>query len=104
MRGALRPLIAGVVSLTSLLRDGHCGNHHALQMAQQPNLHLMSTLRCDAAWYVPYAGPYGGRGPRRKYGRKVDDTHMPAQSLKETTVAGHILQSNQVPLSGIIML
>ena len=43
-----------------------------------------------AALYLPYTGPYAGRGPRRKYGSKVDYTHMPEQYLKDTTVEGHI--------------
>src|SRR6266478_1556514 len=87
---ALLTLIAGVVSLTYLVLDGHFGNHNALQMARQSNLHLISKLRCDAALYFPYTGPYAGRGPRRKYGRKVDYDHIPEQYLKETTVEGHI--------------
>jgi putative transposase len=66
MLGALLPLIAGVVSLTYVVLDGHFGNHNALQMAQQSNLHLISKLRCDAALYFPYVGPYAGRGPHRK--------------------------------------
>ena len=87
---ALLHLIAGVISLTYLVLDGHFGNHNALQMAQQKNLHLISKLRCDAALYFPYTGPYAGRGPRRKYGRKIDYDHLPGGYLKETTVEGHI--------------
>jgi hypothetical protein len=87
---ALLTLIAGVVSLTYLVLDGHFGNHNALHMARQSNLHLISKLRCDAALYFPYTGPYAGRGPRRKYGRKVDYTHMPERSLIETTMEGPI--------------
>ena len=88
MLGALRQLIAGVVPLTYLILDGHFGNHNALHMARQHNLHLISKLRCDAALYFPYAGPYVGRGPRRKYGSKVAYTNMPEQYLKEITVEG----------------
>jgi len=87
---ALLQLIAGFIPLTYLLLDGHFGNHHALQMARQCNLHLISKLRCDAALYFPYTGPYAGRGPRRKYGRKVDYDNLPVQYLKEATVEGHI--------------
>src|SRR5467141_1805810 len=65
---ALLHLIAGVVSLTYLVLDGHFGNHNALQMARQHTLHLISKLRYDAALYFPYTGPYAGRGPHRKYG------------------------------------
>src|SRR2546427_11176491 len=72
MLNALLTLIAGVVPLTYFVLDGHFGNHNAVQMARQSNLHLISKLRCDAALYCPYSGPFAGRGARRKYGRKVD--------------------------------
>src|SRR6266700_291637 len=87
---ALLHLIAGVIPLTYLVLDGHFGNHHALQMARQSHLHLISKLRYDAALYVPDSGPYAGRGPHRKYGPKIDDDHLPGHSLKETTVEGHV--------------
>src|ERR1043166_3776536 len=90
MLSALLHLIATVLSVTYLVLDGHFGNHNALQMARQCGLHLISKLRCDAALYFPYTGPYAGRGPRRKYGHKVDYDHLPVHSLKETTVEGHI--------------
>jgi DDE superfamily endonuclease len=90
MLGALRHLIAGVVTLTYLVLDGHFGNHKALQMARQNNLHLISKLRCDAALYFPSTGPYAGRGPHRKYGHKVDYANLPARYLKKTTVEGHM--------------
>ena len=59
-------------------------------MARQSNLHLISKLRCAAALYFPYTGPYAGRGPRRKYGPKVDYRHLPEPYLQATTVEGHI--------------
>jgi len=90
MLGALLHLIAGVVSLTYVVLDGHFGHHNALAMAQQNNLSLISKLRCEAALYFPSTGPYAGRGPHRKYGRKVDYDTIPAPYLKETTVEGHI--------------
>lgn len=90
MLTALLQLITTVLAVTYLVLDGHFGNHNALQMARQCGLHLISKLRCDAALYFPYTGPYAGRGPRRKYGHKVDYDHLPGQYLKETTVEGHI--------------
>jgi len=90
MLGAFLQLIAGVVSLTYVVLDGHFGNHNALHMARQSHLHLISKLRCDAALYFPYVGPYAGRGPHRKYGSKVDYDNLPEQYLKETTVEGHL--------------
>ena len=90
MLDSLRQRIADFVPLTHCVLDGHFGNHHALQMAQQGHLHLISKLRCDAALYFPYVGPSVGRGPRRKYGSKVDYANMPEKYRKETTVEGHI--------------
>src|SRR5262249_49547591 len=58
---------------------------NALQMARQHNLHLISKLRYDAALYFPYTGPYAGRGPHRKYGRKVDYDNMPMQVVLENS-------------------
>ena len=99
MLDALLHLITKVLSGTSLVLAGHFGNHHALQMTRQCALHLISKLRGDAARYFPYTGPYAGRGPRRKYGRKVDDENLPAQYLKETTMEGHIQTClSQMPL------
>jgi hypothetical protein len=90
MLTALLQLIATVLSVTSLGLDGHFGNHNALHMARQCGLHLLAKLRCDAALYFPYTGPYAGRGPHRKYGHKVDYDHLPGQYRTETTVAGPI--------------
>src|SRR4051812_25341359 len=90
MLTALLQLITTVLSVTYLVLDGHFGNHNALHMTRQCGLHLISKLRCDAALYLPYTGPYAGRGPRRKYGPKVAYDHLPVQYLKETSVEGHI--------------
>jgi putative transposase len=90
MLDALLQLIAGFLSLTYLVLDGHFGNHHALQMARQCNLHLISKLRCDAALYFPYTGPYAGRGPHRKYGDKVDYDDLPMSYRQGTMVEGHM--------------
>jgi len=79
-------LMGDLVSLTYLALDGHFGNHPALYMTRQCNLHLISKLRSDAALYFPYQGPYSGRGPRRKYGDRVNYQNIPDKYLKQTTV------------------
>ena len=84
---SLLHLIAGLFPLTYLLLDGHFGNSATLQMAQQCGLQLISKLRADAALYAPYDGPYSGRGPRRKYGAKLNYAALPATYLRQTTVA-----------------
>jgi hypothetical protein len=86
----LLQLLTGWLSLTYLVLDGHFGNSAAFQMAQQCRLQLISKLRSDAALYEPYEGPYQGRGPRRRYGAKLDYDALPERYLKETTVEGPI--------------
>ena len=84
---ALLPKVAGWLAVTYVALDGHFGNQHALQMVRQCHLHLISKLRSDAALCVPYTGPQAKRGVRRKYGQRIDYRRIPAQYLKETTVA-----------------
>jgi len=79
-------VIQGVIPVTYMALDGHFGNNNALQMVLQCGLHLISKLRCDAALYFPYDGPYSGRGRYRMYGAKIDYRNMPAKYLVETTV------------------
>lgn len=83
-------LIVGWLSLTYLVLDGHFGNRAAVHMAQHCGLQLISKLRSDAALYEPDVGPYQGRGPRRKYGAKLNYAALPHRYLKATTVEGTI--------------
>ena len=87
---ALLERIGTLLPLTYLVVDGHFGNNHALQMTQQCHLQLISKLRSDSALYLPYSGPYAGRGPRRIYGAKLDLRALPACALRQTTVADGI--------------
>ena len=77
--------IGTLFPVTYLALDGHFGNNNALQMARRCQLHLLSKLRADSALYLPYQGPYAGRGPRRIYGDKRDLQALPAHALHQTT-------------------
>jgi putative transposase len=66
--------------------DGELGHNDALQMVRQVGLHLVSKLRYNSALYFPYAGPYAGRGPHRKYGKKLDYRHVPSAYLQATSI------------------
>jgi hypothetical protein len=57
MLDAVLPVLAGVMPLTSVVLDGHCGPHNALQMARQSHRHLLATLRDEAALSLPSPGP-----------------------------------------------
>lgn len=83
-------LVNGLFPLTYLVPDGHFGHNKALQMTRQCGLQLISKLRSDSALYFPYDGPYSGRGPRRKYGAKIDHHRIPDKYLKQTSVEGGI--------------
>jgi putative transposase len=82
--------IGELLPLTYLVLDGHFGTNAALQMAQQCNLQLISKLRSDAALYLPYAGPYAGRGPRRIYGERIKARAIPERYLRQTSVEDRI--------------
>jgi putative transposase len=82
--------IQTLLPLTYLVLDGHFGNNAALVMAQQCKLHLISKLRCDSALYLPYDGPYAGRGPHRIYGDKLSPRAIPERYLCHTAVADGI--------------
>jgi hypothetical protein len=79
-------LIAGFIPLVYVVLDGHFGNSPSVQMVRACDLHLISKLRNDVALYAPYDGPYAGRGPRRKYGAKLDLSALPAAYLRQTQV------------------
>jgi len=87
---SLLGLIGGVVPLKYLVLDGHFGTNAALQMVRRCDLHLVSKLRADSALYARYDGPYAGRGPRRKYGDKLDYRALPDRALRQTTVEAGI--------------
>ena len=83
---ALLERIGGLLPLTYLVLDGHFGNAAALDMALGCKLHLISKLRSDSALYLPYQGPYAGRGPHRIYGDKLNPLSIPERYLCQTSV------------------
>lgn len=83
---ALLNRIGDLLPLTYLVLDGHFGNAAALHMARACQLHLISKLRSDSALYLPYDGPYAGRGPKRIYGDKLNPQAIPERFLCQTRV------------------
>ena len=82
----LKHLVGARVKLRYFLFDGELGHNDAMHMVRQVGLHLISKLRYDSALYLPYEGLYSGRGPRRKYGQKLDYHNIPSEHLKSTTI------------------
>jgi len=79
-------LVTDQLALGHLVLDGHFGNNNALQMTLQCGLHLVSKLRFDAALYFLYDGPQAKRGPRRRYGDKIDYAQIPDRYRQETMI------------------
>jgi putative transposase len=86
MLQAFLSILGGVVRVSYLALDGHFGNYPSAWMVVQTGLHLISKLRHDAALYEPFAGKYSGRGPRPKYGDKVDVRRMKKKYLHSEAV------------------
>ncbi|MBC8555105.1 MAG: transposase [Candidatus Brocadiales bacterium] len=76
-------LLKNLVTVQHIALDGHFGNNNTLQMVLQCDLHLISKLRCDSALYFVYDGPQKSRGPRKKYGEKIDYQNIPEIYLVE---------------------
>lgn len=66
--------------------DGHFGHNNALQMTLQCSLQHISKLRRDAALYFRYDGPQAAKGPRRRYGDKLDIDQILAKYRQESTI------------------
>ena len=93
VQGLLRQVLALLdqrLEVRYFVFDGAFGHNQALQMVRRTGLELISKLRHNAALYLPYDGPYAGRGRRRKYGRKLDYQQLPPRYLKATCVQGHL--------------
>jgi hypothetical protein len=75
--------LAGRIRLRHIALDGYFGHNPALQMVRHCELHLVSKLRRDAALYLRYTGPQKSRGPRKRYGQKIDYRQLPEQYLVE---------------------
>jgi len=74
-------LLRKLVEIRYIALDGHFGNNNALQMVLQCGLDLVSKLRSDSALYFLYEGQQKARGPKRKYGSKIDYSNIPAKYL-----------------------
>ena len=82
--------LQNLVSVRYLALDGHFGNNNAMQMVLQCGLQLVSKLRHDAALYFRYDGPQKSKGPRKKYGQKIDYHEIPQKYLVEQSTEGDI--------------
>lgn len=83
----LLELMLQMLSVTYVVLDGQFGNNNALQVVRQAgSLHLISRLRYDSALFFCFSGEYSGRGPRPKYGDRIDYRHMPDKCRRKTAI------------------
>jgi len=87
---SLLETIGTVILLKYVAMDGHFGNYPSAFMVRQTNLHLISKLRSDAALYPAFEGAHSGRGPKPKYGTKIDVRKMDTEYLKETSIEDNL--------------
>jgi len=82
---AVKQVLGSTLTVTYVVLDGAFGNNYALQMVRRCQYDLISKLAVNSALYFLYDGPYGGRGPHKKYGDKVNYAALPAAYRKRTT-------------------
>jgi putative transposase len=87
---ALLATVGATLPLKYVAMDGHFGNYPSAVMVRQAKLHLISKLRSDAALYPAFVGEYRGRGPKPKYGPKLDVRNLDAKYLKHTSIDDHV--------------
>ncbi len=90
MLTSLLQRIGNRLALVYVVLDGAFGNNYALQMVRRCGMHLISKLQYNSALYFPYNGPYSGRGPRKKYGKKINYDKLPQQHLKHSSTDNSI--------------
>lgn len=81
---AVKSVLGTTLAVTYVVLDGAFGNNAALQMVRRCDYHLLSKLAVNSALFFCYDGPYSGRGPRKKYGEKVNYARLPAQDRQQT--------------------
>lgn len=84
-------LIIGI-DVRYIVLDGAFGNQYAYHLIKKcgSQLHIISKMKSNSAFYFPFSGTYSGRGPRPKYGDKFNPNHIPACSLKESSTSNGI--------------
>ena len=83
-------ILEALVHIRHIALDGHFGNNNALQMVRQCGLDLVSKLRHDAALFFIYDGLQKNKGPKKKYGSKIDYRNIPDKYLVSQKIKGDI--------------
>ncbi|CAK0752623.1 transposase [Gammaproteobacteria bacterium] len=87
---ALQVLVGADLPLLYFVYDGALGHNAGVQLVRHCGLHLISKLRHDSALYFPYEGLQSGRGPRKKYGARLDYGQLPEHFRKFSVVEDNL--------------
>jgi putative transposase len=87
---SLLETVGTAISLKYVVMDGHFGNAPSAFMVRREKLHLISKLRSDAALYPAFGGEHHSRGPKPKYGPKLEVRNLDAKDLKNTSIKDHV--------------
>lgn len=79
------PVLSKVIKVKYVVGDGSYGNKTGCLIAQENGLELISKLNRNTGLYLPYDGPYAGKGRKRKYGKKINYDYLPAKNLVSST-------------------
>jgi putative transposase len=77
-----------LLKIKYIVLDGKFGNYPTTWMIRHQNLHIISKLRQDAALYLPYAGQAPPRGPKKRYGNKLNYHQLPADKRISSQIEG----------------
>ena len=75
-------LIHKKMALSYFVLDGHFGNHLAVQMVRELDLHLITKMRSDAALYLVPSAFQKQMSPHRKYGDRLEFAKLPDALLR----------------------
>lgn len=79
------PLLSSIgMGIRFVLGDGAYGNKTCVLVTRELGLELISKLNRNTALFLPYQGPYSGKGRRKKYGEKLDYQKLPDGYLAKT--------------------
>jgi putative transposase len=81
-----RPL--QLLKVKYIVLDGKFGNYPTTWMIRKQDLHIVSKMRQDAALYLPYAGEAPSRGPKKRYGDKLNYHQLPADKRVSSRLEG----------------
>lgn len=85
--GIVVPILQTVgISLGYVLADGAYGNKTCCLICRDFGLDLISKLNRNTALFLPYSGPYSGKGRKKKYGEKIDYQDIDKQYLLSSKV------------------